>query len=634
MTRRIVCLATLLSCAVGFDAWGASPPSKKERAAQFVREALHHESLGLNRERNELLDAARATDPDQAQANWADGKVRYQKDWVAADKVPELVQANRVFARYVAKRAEFGDSIEGHLEVANWCQKNGLREQERAHLFRVLDLNPEHAPARQRLGFVRAGNQWVSLEEMQAQQRSAAVQLEEFRRWQPKIVDLQKDLLAKASGRRRAAEERLAKINDASAITAIEAILCPTSPEVALQAVPAMAGIGDEQATLALARQSIYSVWPEVREACAKALVKRPFEQFVPLLLSSLYTPTEARVNIFRGPGNRLMLEHTLAREGQAQREVAVLGTAYQRQALVGGDANETTQRAKLNMFEQTVALQQQVALQNLTTATLNKRLTDTLTLATGEKCGEKPEAWWQWWNDYNEVFMEGPKAVAVNVIIQEVQIADRPPPPPLSVEEKTGSGRPLVRTGGGSSSPVDHTAERARPANLSSAASQSWTLGRLNTGCDCLAAGTPVQTAQGMTAIEEIKVGDLVLSQDPQSGELTYKPVLKTTIRPAGKLVKVEVGADQRFEASGGHLFWVAGDGWVKARELKSGMLLHTPTGAAHVSAVEPGSNAKTYNLIVADYHTYFAGNLKVLSHDNTVRRSSQSAVPGLRLE
>ena len=71
-----------------------------------------------------------------------------------------------------------------------------------------------------------------------------------------------------------------------------------------------------------------------------------------------------------------------------------------------------------------------------------------------------------------------------------------------------------------------------------------------------------------------------------------------------------------------------------MKARELQSGMVLHTPTGGVHVSDVGPGNMETTYNLIVADYHTYFAGMLKVLSHDNTVRLPSQASVPGLMQE
>jgi hypothetical protein len=146
----------------------------------------------------------------------------------------------------------------------------------------------------------------------------------------------------------------------------------------------------------------------------------------------------------------------------------------------------------------------------------------------------------------------------------------------------------------------------------------------------DCLVAGTPVWTATGVVPIEQLKVGDLVLSQHPETGELAYKPVLRTTVRPEGNLVRV-IAHGQTIETSGGHLFWVAGEGWIKARKLQSGQELHGVSGSVRVSTVEEGSKAKTYNVEVADFHTYFVGQDKILSHDNTVKEPTATVLPGL---
>jgi hypothetical protein len=96
---------------------------------------------------------------------------------------------------------------------------------------------------------------------------------------------------------------------------------------------------------------------------------------------------------------------------------------------------------------------------------------------------------------------------------------------------------------------------------------------------------------------------------------------------------VKVIAGSES-FETSGGHLFWVAGEGWVKSRSLKSGQVLHTASGPLHVSQVEEGTVAQTYNLVVAEFSTYFVGQQMILSHDNTVRTPTRSLVPGLAAE
>ena len=63
-----------------------------------------------------------------------------------------------------------------------------------------------------------------------------------------------------------------------------------------------------------------------------------------------------------------------------------------------------------------------------------------------------------------------------------------------------------------------------------------------------------------------------------------------------------------------------------------ESGSQLHGQLGTVPVRAVETGSEAETYNLIVDGFHTYFVGEGKVLCHDNTVRRPTNCAVPGLR--
>ncbi|HTN76086.1 MAG TPA: polymorphic toxin-type HINT domain-containing protein, partial [Pirellulaceae bacterium] len=284
----------------------------------------------------------------------------------------------------------------------------------------------------------------------------------------------------------------------------------------------------------------------------------------------------------------------------------------------------------------------------------LNQRIIAALSGATHEHHGDKPDAWWIWWNEYNEIFLEGEKQWVTGVVNREVAIVDRPvlpppmprannnpSPPPAETTKPSGSekivdDRPIRTRGSINGTNIGTTNDVGSFRNPTgaplTATQQSYmNLGFAPVGLDCLAAGTPVWTSAGQIAVERVQVGDLVLSQNIETGELTYKPVLKTTVRPAGQLVRIEAGYDEHIETSGGHPFWVSGAGWVKARELKSGMLLHTPTQSLAISRVEQGAHAKTYNLVVADFHTYFAGEMRLLSHDNTVRRSTDILVPGL---
>lgn len=136
--------------------------------------------------------------------------------------------------------------------------------------------------------------------------------------------------------------------------------------------------------------------------------------------------------------------------------------------------------------------------------------------------------------------------------------------------------------------------------------------------------------TKTGQRAIESLQAGDLVLSQNVNTGEIRYKPVLARTLRPAGPTVQVSTD-DEKFQATRGHVFWVAGVGWRMTKELEKGAVLQSLSGTGHVKGVESASDAETYNLVVAEFNTYFIGTSGILAHDNTPRRPTQAGLPGI---
>lgn len=65
------------------------------------------------------------------------------------------------------KKAESvaADDAKGHYMLALWCETNGLDAEARLEFGKVLALDPDHAGARQSLGYVRSGEEWLSGEE-------------------------------------------------------------------------------------------------------------------------------------------------------------------------------------------------------------------------------------------------------------------------------------------------------------------------------------------------------------------------------------------------------------------------------------------------------------------------------------
>lgn len=623
MSRVSVALAAGLSClAYGFCTWSAilqgadRLPTRKEALETSLSEALQREIYGLDTQRRSMLAELTTNTPEFAPARWHLGYVKdAQRGWLAHDQwlnIPSL--ATRI-AAYEKQREQAEDTPAGQLALADWCAKHDLQPQERAHLTRVIDLDTNHALARSRLGFVREGNDWVSPLEIAQDQARATARQAALAKWTPELREIRQDLEHRSAARRAKAQERLAAISDPSAASAIELVFADARHELTILAFDCLAKMQDPAAADVLCRFAALAPTFDVRQAAAKQLASFPHEHYVPVLLASLYSPVTTRFAAVTLPTGRIGYRHEFVREGQSQREVMLLDTEYKRIAYIGGSARQSAGAAYGDAAEKALALEAAVTEQNRQTAAMNDRLIWVLKTATGVELPAQPEAWWDWWNQVNEVFVLGTKPVALLHDVQRVEVEDEVPEyaqEPSEEPTSQSNSRPTTQT-----QPRERRFSHRRvplPARR-----------------DCLAAGTLVWTAQGPRAIETTRIGDLVLAQHPETGELAYKPVLRTTTRPPGQLITIEAGGET-CQTSGGHLFWVAGEGWVRSRDLQSGQILHGASGPVHVTSVGAGTEAETYNLIVADFNTYFVGSHKVLSHDNTIRQPTRAVVPGLK--
>lgn len=615
--RRCAAWSVLLTSALASRLPAAEQLDPKHREASYaVSEALQREIYGLEDDRRELLDDAAERSPQYAPARWHLGFLRDERrGWLKFDEYLSVPKVAHLLAKYERERSAAADTAAGQLVLADWCAENGLAAQERAHLTRVIELNPDHAAARQRMGFVREGREWISRQEIAREQTREQAGKAALAKWKPTIAQLREGLEHRSLQKREFSAQKLREIREAEAIGAIEQVFRGATDEVIAPAIETLAGISDPEASLALAWMAVYWPTPAPRQAAAEKLAGRERDTYVPQLLASMFSPVISRFVATSLPRGRIGYRHTFVREGDDERQVMVLDTEYRRVVRAVGKGQETAARALEDAQAAARSREATVAAQNRMTNAINERLMWVLATATGEKLPPQPEAWWAWWNEQNEVFVASEKKTSVIRHTEQVAVVDYVP-------ENTGGETNDDPSSPGSSIPRSDGGRSGRSASAALPV------------MDCLAAGTPVWTARGPVAIDQIRLGDLVLAQHADSGELAYKPVLRTTIRPSGKLIKVETSGGESFQTSGGHLFWVAGEGWTKSRNLKSGQVLHTASGPVHVSTVEDGSEAQTYNLVVADFSSYFVGQAMVLSHDNTVRLPTRSLVPGLRAQ
>ena len=132
-----------------------------------------------------------------------------------------------------------------------------------------------------------------------------------------------------------------------------------------------------------------------------------------------------------------------------------------------------------------------------------------------------------------------------------------------------------------------------------------------------CFVAGTLVQTIDGAIPIEQIEEGEFVLSEDPETGDVTYKRVLETYVNDTYELVHLTIDGEEIVSAPG-HPYYVKDLGFIKAGDLEVGATLIDSEGNELHLQIKRWeylqSPVQIYNFVFEDYHTYFVGTKNVL--------------------
>ncbi len=147
--------------------------------------------------------------------------------------------------------------------------------------------------------------------------------------------------------------------------------------------------------------------------------------------------------------------------------------------------------------------------------------------------------------------------------------------------------------------------------------------------GCSggCFPAGTQISTQEGITTIETIKVGDMVQSFNPFTGETSnraVKQIFVHTWEEVGSsspllVITHEQGA---LNVTTNHQIYLKGStfsdtfpDFTQAQFLKVGDVLTLENGALSriLSITEGPQYDRVYNLEVEDTHTYIAGGVRV---------------------
>lgn len=135
---------------------------------------------------------------------------------------------------------------------------------------------------------------------------------------------------------------------------------------------------------------------------------------------------------------------------------------------------------------------------------------------------------------------------------------------------------------------------------------------------CNCFVGGTSVLTDEGEKDIEDIEVGDKVLSKDEVTGEVAYKEVTATYNHETDEIYSIHVGG-QTIESTFNHPFFVKDKGWTFVKNLKVGDLLVQSDGnTLKIESIElEQKHVTVYNMTVDEFHTYFVSDLGIWVHN-----------------
>ncbi len=211
--------------------------------------------------------------------------VKTNSGQITVDKsqVKEVIAQSPEELEYKRIRFTFADTVEDQWKLAEWCRQKGLSQERTNHLERIVELDPNHKPARAALGYGQINGRWVRQEdvmkergyvmhkgrwmlpqdiEIQEQKRKTEVAQKE---WYLKLRRVRAQLDDRGP-RGDAARQELESLADPFAVPAIADLLKnESSDKVQMSLIAALARIKTADAVRVLAEMALEGPNEEIR---------------------------------------------------------------------------------------------------------------------------------------------------------------------------------------------------------------------------------------------------------------------------------------------------------------------------------------------------------------------------------
>lgn len=584
--------------------WAAEPETPaSEQARALVQAALASEAAGDPLGRQRRLREALAIDPDCPEANWHGGRIRFEDQWIGVEAAQAEAARNPHLKIFRTMRDKYAGTVPGELKLARWCRvrRPDVARMYYSRLLTRVELDERtRREAVERLDLTSYRGQLVARSEA-ARLQERVEQIEAaWAQWYPKLQMWRKHFRDRRPVRRARGIDEISQVEDPHIAVVAESFAAATDVGFASEIVKLLGRFPEYEATRAITAYAIGSPAVNVREAAIAELKRRPMHTYVPLVLSTLVAPIDSQWEVVRMSDGTIRYLHALYQEGTTEHRLVVsthssvpawsIGPYFEPRRTSSTTWSKTSdwkvfQTDEARYREQGLREAAQntdadVDRHNQIVAQRSAAAFRALEATTQMNLPRQASEWWTWWTEFNEVLYNKPTRTLYN---------------------RTEDAYSAVNAG------------------------------PYYQAISCFPAGVQVVTEDGAQPIEQIQVGDRVLSQHPQTGELSFKVVLATTERVPSQVLSISIEG-QPLLTTLGHPLWVANRGWRMAKRIQVGDQLHGLDGAVTVDGIEqPPGLHKAYNLVVDGHNTYFAGAARVLVHDNTFRKPTSARLPGL---
>lgn len=630
-----------------------------------VNLALWCEARGLSTQRLKHLILATAIDPNHAIARGLLGQVKDDGAWHRPDQVIDRLQGDAEFVatelEYAEKREKARNTADSQWNLALWCVSKGLKDEAHAHFATVIRLDPSRVEAWKRLGYKKVNGFWMTDDQIKSAKAEADAQKRAARAWLPRLQELKAQARDKNEAKRSDAVMELAAVTDPRAVSTIWRVFATPNAADQKLAAQLLGQIDAPAATRALTFLALGTPSSEVRRAATETLARRDPREFVDVLIALIRKP----INYSYRPVGGVNAPGELIVEGErdnyrrvysASFDIVAYGplnyrnfadwvpidpvgmTLQRNYGLFGAPFADPAMQSALQQIGQDPSQASKVLANgpNLIANPPKPRATPDQVKATAMVENATNLA-------IQRDFVLVRRAIMVNdrlrfaTSVQQQRLAsdvEQIEAYNLDVQSTNEIVLPML----GNVTGLD--ASTQSELGVDPQAWQKWwaekqgymlSNGRNTTRrtftefnnfsvaiyfVSCFAANTPVHTRFGLKPIQEVKPGDLVLSQDPETGAVSYQPVFISHMTGTSRTLKLTLD-DESIEATGIHRFWKVGAGWVMARELKVGDSVRLLGGTARVNGNDAAGRQKVYNLTVARNSDFFVGKLGALVHD-----------------